>query len=194
MGTILKKNWDKFSAALGDWKTFEIFLGELEKMRDAGAHGRDLLPHQKQLANGIAGEIRTRLIRYRSKQETCEDYFPRIESVRDSLGNVWTPNNKSGLDVFTKQVLRPGDKLDYVITASDPMGEELDYRLEVDHRTTTEWQTTSEFSVEITEDHIGKHFSVGLEIKSRRSHHAMTHCDDEVLFHYSVLPKINHGK
>ena len=34
------------------------------------------------------GEIRTRLIRYRSKLETSEDYFPKIESARDSLGNI----------------------------------------------------------------------------------------------------------
>src|ERR1039458_6350117 len=64
LGNILKRNWEKFSPALGDLKTVEVYLGELEKMRDAGAHGRDLLPHQKQLANGIAGEIRTRLIRF----------------------------------------------------------------------------------------------------------------------------------
>ena len=27
--TILKKHWDKFSPALGDWKVMEVLLGEL---------------------------------------------------------------------------------------------------------------------------------------------------------------------
>lgn len=94
LATILKKNWEKFSPALGDLRTIDVYLGEIEKMRDAAAHGRNLLPHQKQLANGIMGEIRTRLIRYRSKRETSEDYFPRIESARDSLGNIWTPETR----------------------------------------------------------------------------------------------------
>src|SRR6266487_2614817 len=88
--TILKKNWNRFADALGDWKTMEIYLAELEALRDPDAHRRELLPHQKSLAAGIAGEIRTRLIRYRSKLETKEDYFPRIESAGDSLGNIWT--------------------------------------------------------------------------------------------------------
>ena len=69
----------------------DVWLSELEKLRDPEARRRELLPHQKHLAIGISGEIRNRLIRYRSKQETSEDYYPRIESVRDSLGNIWTP-------------------------------------------------------------------------------------------------------
>ncbi len=51
--TLLKKNWQKFAPALGDLKTMEVYLDELEKLRDPGAHGRELLPHQKQLACGI---------------------------------------------------------------------------------------------------------------------------------------------
>lgn len=188
---ILKKHWEKFSAALGDLKTVEVYLGELEKMRDAGAHGRDLLPHQKQLANGIAGEIRTRLIRYRSKQETSEDYFPRIESVRDNLGNVWTPETAYGHNHYTKHNLRPDDVLDFVVIASDPLGEELDYRISVGHDIPTAWQASNSFSVKVLESHISAMFSVELEIRSRRRYHALalSKYDDQVHFTYTVLPK-----
>jgi hypothetical protein len=72
--TILKKHWvGEFSEGLGDWKTMEVWLDELGRLRDPEAHRRELLPHQKHLAVGIAGEIRTRIVRYRSKQETSED-------------------------------------------------------------------------------------------------------------------------
>src|ERR1022692_4861878 len=37
LGNMLKKNWEKFSPALGDLKTVEVYLGELEKMRDPTA-------------------------------------------------------------------------------------------------------------------------------------------------------------
>jgi hypothetical protein len=67
---------------------------------------------------GISGEIRTRLIKYRSKQETSEDYFPRIESARDSLGNIYTFG--SGNSIHTEMILRVGDTLDFTVTASDP--------------------------------------------------------------------------
>jgi hypothetical protein len=189
LGTMLKKNWEKFSAALGDLRTVEVYLGELEKMRDAGAHGRDLLPHQKQLANGIAGEIRTRLIRYRSKKETSEDYFPRIESARDSLGNVWTPDVRTGGNVFTEHVLRPGDIIDFVVIASDPMGAPLQYSMSVIPTGTHTWQAENTFSLTIEERHIGKIFCVTFNIRSPRAHHASGNSDDRVNFYYTVLPK-----
>src|SRR5690606_16955876 len=65
--TILKKNWGlEFSKVFGEWKTMEVWLTEMEKLRDPDAHRRELLPHQKHLILGISGEIRTRLIKYRS--------------------------------------------------------------------------------------------------------------------------------
>jgi Swt1-like HEPN len=189
LGTILKKHWEKFSPALGDWKTTEVYLGELEKMRDAGAHGRDLLPHQKHLANGIAGEIRTRLIRYRSKKETCEDYFPRIESVRDSLGNIWASDQGLHTPCFTKHVLRPDDIIDYVVTASDPMGEALNYAMSISHKWPRTWQAENTFSYKVLEKDIGTSFCVSFHIQSPRAHHASGDEDHNVEFVYSVLPK-----
>jgi hypothetical protein len=100
LGTILKKHWAQvFAEALGDWRTFEVRLADLEKLRDSDAHRRELLPHQQSLAIGIAGEIRSRIIRYRSKRETPSDCFPQIESARDSswahLGS-WRSDGQDG--------------------------------------------------------------------------------------------------
>ena len=123
--TILQKQWKHFSPALGDWKTIEVMLSELEKLRDPDAHRRELLPHQKNLALGICGEIRTKIARYRSKQETSESYYPTIEFIADNMGNNW----KSGQNkqVFTGLTLMPGTELQFVVTASDPLGERLEY-------------------------------------------------------------------
>lgn len=47
LSTILKKHYDDeavgFSDALGKWKTIEVFLEELEKLRDPHAHQRELM-------------------------------------------------------------------------------------------------------------------------------------------------------
>jgi hypothetical protein len=188
--TILKKNWaGEFSTALGDWKTMEVFLGELEKLRDPDAHRRELLPHQKHLILGISGEIRNRLVRYRSKQETEEDYYPRIESVRDSLGNIWVPSAGVALkSIFTKNRLRPGDTLDFLVTASDPLGEEISFGVNVGGLGPLVWQSTNEFSVQIGEKHVGNHFEVAFYVKSGRQYHARGMWDDKVDFNYVVLP------
>jgi hypothetical protein len=134
----------------------EVWMSELEKLRDPDAHRRELLPHQKHLILGIAGEIRSRLIRYRSKKETSEDYYPRIESARDSLGNIKTYGDDSGPN--TGMRLRVGDAIDFVITATDPLGEPLQYAIY--KFIYTEWQDSNVISLKLTEQNVQKDFSV----------------------------------
>jgi hypothetical protein len=179
--TILHKNWQEFSEAFGDWKIMEVWLDELGRLRDPEAHRRELLPHQKHRALGIEGEIRTRLVRYRSKKETEEDYFPRIESARDSFGNIWTSDMPGHKSVYTETILRPNDIADFVVTASDPMGDELEYGIEIAHQD-KKWQRENSFSITILEDHIKKLFSVELYIRSPRKHHAYRSHDDSIDF------------
>lgn len=188
--TILKKNWQSsFSEAFGDWKTIEVYLTELERLRDPDAHRRELLPHQKHLILGISGEIRTRIVRFRSKHETNLDCFPRIESARDSLGNIWVPG-VAGSDfktIFTNLVLHPGDALNFVVSARDPDELPLEFGLRIgDERIA--WQSDDTFSVTISEDHISANTEFKLFIKSNRSYHASAICDDSVCFIYKILP------
>jgi len=186
--TLLQKNWaGPFSDALGDWKTTEVWLEELKRMRDPDAHRREPLPHQKHLAIGIAGEIRTRLVRYRSKRETPEDCFPRIESVRDSLGNLWTASDASAdlRQLDTKAVLRAGDQIAFVITACDPEDGALEYRVS---RGLGGWTETSTLSYTFTEQDVAETVWIELMMRSKRPHHAKKVFDDAVTFGYRVLP------
>ena len=187
--TILKHSWkDEISKALGDWKTMEVWLNELGKLRDPDAHRCELLPHQKHLILGISGEIRTRLVRYRSKMETSEDYYPRIESARDSLGSIWTYDSDKFHDqyVVTRLVLRAGDVIDFVITATDPMGEPLQYAIY--SQTMPRWQEDNTLVLRLAEEHVEKRMSVMLAIRSKRQYHAHKNLDDFVQFVYEVLP------
>jgi hypothetical protein len=184
--SILKKNWPgAFSEALGDWKTIEVFLSQLESLRDPDAHRRELLPHQKHLIIGISGEIRTRLVRYRSKQETSEDYYPRIESARDNLGNIITCESPSA-QLSTGMTLRPGDLLEFVITATDPMGGVIEYGIY--QGCNTKWQDNNVLKFQVKEDHIERNFTLIIVIRSDRKYHAKKDLDDHANFVYEVLP------
>ena len=183
--TILKKHWSLFAEALGEWRTIEVFLSELENLRDPNAHRRGLMPHQNNLILGISGEIRNRLIRYRSKQETGEDYYPRIESVSDNLGNFWSPSTGTGNHLFTEIKLRPGDILEFVVTARDPLGEPLEYKMGFGRGP---WHDSPEFRRIITEKDVSYEFNVYLCVRSHRQFHAWEDRDHCVGFHYIVLP------
>jgi Swt1-like HEPN len=184
--TILKKHWSgEFSASLGDWKTMEVWLSELEKLRDPAAHRRELLPHQKHLVLGISGEIRNRLVRYRSKQESTEDYYPRIESARDSLGNIWIAEDLA--TKIIKHPLRVDDVLDFVVTARDPQDAELEFGIGVNGMYPLSWQNGNAFSVRVEEKHRPK-LTVNLYIRSPRKYHEADFFDDIVQFIYAILP------
>jgi len=186
LGTILGEHWHKFSEALGDKKRFMVFPQEMRRQRDPHAHRRELLPHQKHLSLGIAGDIRTRIVRYRSKRETSEDYYPRIESARDSLGNIYALGKSVSLN--TGYRLRVGDCLEFVIAATDPLGEPLEYRLNVGGIVTIPWQGSHSMQLTIAERHVQKRLAVVLQVRSQREYHAKTHYDDRVIFNYEVLP------
>jgi hypothetical protein len=143
------------------------------------------MPHQKHLIVGISGEIRNRLIRYRSKQETGEDYYPRLESVSDNFGNFWSSGIKNGDNLFTQTKLRPGDILEFTITARDPLGEPLEFRIGYDNNG---WQDSSEFRKIITEKDVSNSFKVAICVRSHRKFHAWHDMDDNILFDYMVLP------
>jgi hypothetical protein len=187
--TILQKHWaSEFSKVFGDWKTFEVWLSELEKLRDPDAHRRALLPHQKHLVLGISGEIRSAIIRYRSRMETTGDCFPLIESACDSLGNIYAPSGSGPQVVVTKMMLRPGDTIDFMVTASDPEDLPLQYAMRRGYGGKLEWQEAPAFTVGITEADIGQNFTIMLYILSPRNYHASGEWDDDVMFGYSVLP------
>lgn len=187
--TILKKNWQHFHKAFGEFKTFEVWLIELEKLRDPDAHRRELLPHQVNLILGVSGEIRTKIVRYRSSLETSEAYYPRIEFAADNLGNSWKP----GQDYFVRTglILRPGELLEHIVTASDPLEGKISYQCRYKQGSPgggEDWGEQNAFSHEITTFDIGKLFFVTIKVKSDREFHARGTYDCDIMFTYEVLP------
>jgi len=68
--------------------------------------------------------------------------------------------------------LHIGDVVEFVVTASDPLGANLQYFLGEGFGIKDNW----------------KDFTVGLFVRSPREYHAKGHYDDVVYFEYEVLP------
>ena len=191
--TILKNNWDKdFSSVFGEWRKMDVWLSTLESFRNPDSHRRELLLHQKYLILGICSEIRLLIIRYRSMMETSEDYYPRIESIQDRLGNTWTPSITGLKGLFTKNKLRPGDVINFIVTATDPLGESVEIAVMKPRQIFENWTKNNHFEVIIDESDVMKSFGILIRIRSLRKYHAESSgIDDSVGFFYEVLPPKN---
>ena len=62
-------------------------LKRLDNIRNAVGHSRPLLPFERDLLSGIAGQIRNQVTIYMSTQDEAGDIYPRIESVTDQI--IW---------------------------------------------------------------------------------------------------------
>lgn len=182
---IISKNWaNTFKDVFDDSKKLSVFLGILSVHRNSIAHNRQLLHYQRMLVIGICEEIRTRIITYRSKMETPDEYFPRIESVADNYGNVVSPDQ--GKHKATGLVLRPGDKLQFIINATDPLGGKLYYGFHPNDYYNSKSNT---LTITIDKSHIATSMQFDITICSERDGHAMGKFDDIASFAYTILPE-----
>lgn len=125
---LFKQDWQLFSPCFGDWKTMELDFSRLIAFRHPNHHGRRLLPFERDLLTGITGSIRNRVTIFRSERGPDKEYFPRIEYVEDSFGNV---ARKSRDVVSTGLTLRPGDEVTFSCRGWDPKGEPLNWHWNV---------------------------------------------------------------
>lgn len=181
--TILLANWEgEFMDTFGDYKLMETYLNILSRYRNPDIHRRPLLTFQKHLILGISGEIRNMISVYRSYRELDREGFPRIESIRDNLGNIWTPGNPSHLK--TGMTVHVGDMIEFVVTAVDPLEEDLMYSIE-----DKGWNIGNVLTTVIIPRQVGKNTAINLLIRSDRKFHAFPNgYDDRVAFDYQVLP------
>lgn len=183
--TILTKNWGLFSDIFWEQKQFLPYLKILWDYRNTDAHRRELFPHQKNLILGISGEIRTKIVRYRSKNENSNDYFPRLECIQESLWRTWLPDNLSSEDQEIK--VRVGDEVQFIISATDPKGGGITYWLYFNSQEIIS-ELINNITYIFTESDIGKDY-IQVYIKSDRIYHKHWRFDDAAYFTYLVLPK-----
>ncbi|MFT4659842.1 MAG: hypothetical protein ACI8XB_000092 [Patiriisocius sp.] len=181
---ILRENWvSDFQNTFGDQDIMDSFLKIIEEYRDPGSRRRELFVYQKHLILGISGEIRNKISIALSRADTGKEVFPRIESLKDNRGGLWTPG--SPRKVKTNQVLKTGDQLEFIVTAYDPMEEDLEYRI-----FGKKWQINNVILYTVEDGLVGKDRTINVTIRSKRKYHASPHgYDDRISFVYDIVPE-----
>ncbi|MBI2426455.1 MAG: hypothetical protein HYV34_01285 [Candidatus Kerfeldbacteria bacterium] len=180
---IIDDNWDEFSFILNDRREINVFLRRLKAYRNPDAHRRSLDPHEEALTLGICTYIRKLISNHRRSFGDPKSFFPSIDSVIEGK-NV---SRGSGY-VCQAGIVRPGDELEYTVSATDPKGEKLEYRL---LHSTQDWQKSEKLNLTVSEADIRTEFMVQIWIRNpRNSYHSNPDAgyDDVSCFLYSVLP------
>lgn len=185
---LLKNDWEAFKPCFGNWKTTEFYLKRLIGFRHAKHHGRDLLPFERDLLAGITGEIRNKVTMFQSDRGPDEEYFPKIEYVTDSYGNV---ARGSRAFVETGMTLHPGDEVTFTCHSWDPKGELPLWGwgvnpgvVEASHR-----QAEDEITWRLYDKDVADPQQLHIVLFSKRAFHRHQWCDDYVSFGYRVLPR-----
>lgn len=123
---VVLGRWPQFKPIFKDQTRFKVYIGRLEDFRNTPMHSRTLLPFERDLLSGIAGEFRNVLTLWRSERAPDMSWYPRIESITDSLGNPFVLN---GLIVHFTARLQVGDVLTFRCIGWDPQDRVLTWTL-----------------------------------------------------------------
>lgn len=180
---LVEMFWDSdLSSAFGDKTVLLTYLKIMSQYRHPDLHRRELFIYQKHLLLGITGEIKAKISAYRSFREIGKTGFPRIDFVKDNLGNKWAPGDP--MHVRTGMTIHSGDQLEFVVEASDPEELPIEYRIHGE-----KWQPGNILIFNVQEQHVQKNAHVNITIRSTRKFHAYPlGYDDRVVFLYQVLP------
>ena len=188
--TIIDKNWERFKPCLGEKKACDVNLDRLVDFRIAEMHGRQLLPFELALTVCISGEISNRVTIFRSERGPSREYFPRIEYVRDSFGNVRHGHGSAYEAAETGLIINPGDGITFDCRAWDPDNAPLTwFALCEGGRTLLVDSAVTEFVWRVETGDIRDRCQVLIYLKSTRPYHRNGTYDDAVNFSYQVLPR-----
>lgn len=181
---LVRHNWiGDLQSTFTDRDKLITFLGIVEHYRHPDVQRRELFVHQKHLILGVTGEIRAKIVAYRSLLDVGKEGYPRIEYIKDSLGNIWMPGKPRR--VKTNLTLHPGMKIEFIVQAQDPEELPLEYRIHGDR-----WQSGNILFLEVTDKLMKKQAQINITIRSARKYHAYPlGYDDRVVFEYQILPK-----
>lgn len=192
---ILNKNWSDVSDALGKQKVTMPLLERLEDVRNAVAHGRELLPFEEDLIAGIAGEIRNRVTIYMSTRDPAGDPYARIESITDGFGNTMAGHETTesyNPIILTKLTVRPGDVITFTCRGTDPVGRPLRWQLVAGRSGVTEAEAEGRdvaMQWVVTSEHVAQSVNVIIRMTAESQFHRWIEgIDGLALYNYRVDP------
>lgn len=185
---IILGDWNKFGPALGKQKYIAAYFDRLSGFRNPTMHSRLLREFERDLVNGIVGELRNLIVLYRSAQGPDMEYYPKIEQVTDSFGN--SPN--IGLDVAAKLRLKVGDTIKFECRGWDPQDRNLTWQLREGLGFTlirAEAQGSgATLQLTLTDEMVQEQLYLIISMKSDGPYHRRLTWDDDCEFYYAVDP------
>lgn len=190
--SIVEAHWNEFEACFGDEAETLLFLERLEDFRNPAMHSRGLVPRERALAVGIAGQLRDQVTRFRAVQDQDDDPFPRIEYIKDSTGRDCRANQSPHPLVY------PGTVIEFEASAWDPSGGDITWAVWVVKQpqdrlldVTVPSGQAVHLSWALTADDIASPAIVVFEVRGQAAHRRMPvfQVDDRVMVNYRVHPQ-----
>lgn len=130
---IAENHWAPLGLIFPNQNETLVLMRRFKELRNPGLHGRPLYAHESHLLQGIAGQIRNQVTIFMSTRDAAGQYYPRIESVWDSLGFRYECGSRDaeymGGVHETGTILRPGDHVTLSGSAVDPQARRLEWRV-----------------------------------------------------------------
>jgi len=196
---IVMSRWESFKPIFDDKKRTEVLLDIVADVRNAIAHSRALVAHERDLVSGVAGMLQNQVAIYRTEREPASAHYPLIESVSDSFGRQRpTPYDPSAPGTR----LELGQIVDFACRASDPRGRDLEWELgtypgDPFNQPLPVRDSATGVSVvlrwTVDEADIGEYIAVFVQLRAagaryRRRNNAFGGVDDVAVFNYAVNP------
>lgn len=199
--SLIEANWEKFKPIFDDKARTIAYFEVVNDVRNSIAHSRDLVPFERDLISGIAGQLRNQVSLFRSTRDGSLKYYPRIESLRDGFGSeAADPNKAATLSIEIPRV-EVGQTIDFSGSAFMARGKPVSWWLQRNMAMygrepikVSEGDDVA-FSYTIQEADVGEHFELYVYIRTDSKYHRVTGdtprvepCDDLRMFIYAVNP------
>lgn len=115
-----------------------------------------------------------------------DDYFPKIKWVKDNHGNK-LENPVNGEYIDSPKVLREGDVIEIHCEATDPLKEDLEYK--IGRLSEQEWSKENKRTINLERRDIGRTSFIRVMMRSKRDYHAYSDYDYYAEIRYVVVPK-----
>jgi hypothetical protein len=190
---IVLRRWASFKPIFKDQPRFKVYMGRLEDFRNTPMHSRSLLPFECDLISGIAGEFRNVLTPWRSQRAPDMTWYPRIESITDSLGNRVVGADTPLGNVVVPARLQVGEHLAFRCVGWDPDDRDLTWELHAgaEHGPLLDRQVGSAVTLgwSVRDEHVAETSIVVIAMKSPGKYHRFSWgVDANVSAHYAVSP------
>lgn len=201
---LIGKNWPAVKPILDDKARTEVYLGIIFDIRNTIGHSRPVVPSERLLLAGAAGQIRNQLARYRSSQDGAAMYYSSIDSARDSAGQdanrgISYPSTADRTSVPRFDV---GDEIEFELAGTDPRDRELTWSLHVypDLPMSPNWDATRESATggrvrlkwTVAHTDVGELRYVAIFLRnSSRYQRNRAGYDDACFFNYHVNPPLD---